>query len=505
VRLRLLELVQAQALMQVLVLVLCHSDPMRTVGLGFPLCVSLVVGMTLGCSGSSDGNGRATGSSSGGAQSSGGASSCPAGAEACACYGNDTCDSDLSCASHLCVRLGAGGTGGIGGSRSDVSGGAMGSGASSDVSGGAMGSGASSDVSGGAMGSGASSVGGALAKGGASATGIWDGSEACPGAQPAEPMPLYVVFVYDSSNSMGDDSGNSPQWRNKASRWDPLLAAMTDFFQNSGGRGVQASLTFFPAVPGDQATICQHDYSSPNVAMTSLEAPDNQALIDALKKRVPQGGTPTLPAVTGGIKYALSLTAENPGSKAVVVLVTDGEPYPSAYTDSNGATVGCAPSGTTGLSNTIADVVSVVTAAYQGTPSVPTYVVGIGDANQANMARIAGAGGTDLVFLDTTREPAQTSAALAQALKSIRTGQLSCSMLVPETNFDPNLFNVMFKRSDGTLQGIPRSQDCSKAGWFFEPAVNPTKFTLCPSVCADVEKDAAGTLEYVQGCPNWQP
>jgi hypothetical protein len=35
---------------------------------------------------------------------------CPAGSETCACYGNDTCNVGLTCASHLCVRLGTGGT-----------------------------------------------------------------------------------------------------------------------------------------------------------------------------------------------------------------------------------------------------------------------------------------------------------------------------------------------------------------------------------------------------------
>jgi hypothetical protein len=46
---------------------------------------------------------------------------CPTGSETCACYGNDTCNAGLACASHLCVRLpggdagGGGGTGGAGG------------------------------------------------------------------------------------------------------------------------------------------------------------------------------------------------------------------------------------------------------------------------------------------------------------------------------------------------------------------------------------------------------
>jgi hypothetical protein len=51
-----------------------------------------------------------------GAGGSGGDSGCPTGAELCPCYANDTCNTGLTCASHLCVSLGAGGASGAGGS-----------------------------------------------------------------------------------------------------------------------------------------------------------------------------------------------------------------------------------------------------------------------------------------------------------------------------------------------------------------------------------------------------
>jgi MYXO-CTERM domain-containing protein len=43
------------------------------------------------------------------------ASTCEPGHETCPCYGNDTCNAGLTCASHLCVFLGTGGTGATGG------------------------------------------------------------------------------------------------------------------------------------------------------------------------------------------------------------------------------------------------------------------------------------------------------------------------------------------------------------------------------------------------------
>ena len=41
----------------------------------------------------------------------GGVAGCPVGAETCSCYGNDTCNTGLTCASQLCVNLGVGGAG----------------------------------------------------------------------------------------------------------------------------------------------------------------------------------------------------------------------------------------------------------------------------------------------------------------------------------------------------------------------------------------------------------
>ena len=61
--------------------------------------------------------------------------SCLAGAETCSCYPNDTCNTGLTCASHLCVRLGA--TGGTGGTAGDArgAGGSTGSGGATSSSG----------------------------------------------------------------------------------------------------------------------------------------------------------------------------------------------------------------------------------------------------------------------------------------------------------------------------------------------------------------------------------
>jgi hypothetical protein len=81
--------------------------------------------------------------------------SCPAGSETCACYGNETCNPNLECRSHLCVASDAGSGGATGGNRATGGGSSGGSppatGGSASASGGsADATGGSSDPSGGA-------------------------------------------------------------------------------------------------------------------------------------------------------------------------------------------------------------------------------------------------------------------------------------------------------------------------------------------------------------------
>ena len=73
-------------------------------------------GLLLVASAASGGCGSGSAAGGANAQAGAGGAACPAGSEACACYGNNTCDAPLTCASHLCVNLGRGGSGGQGGS-----------------------------------------------------------------------------------------------------------------------------------------------------------------------------------------------------------------------------------------------------------------------------------------------------------------------------------------------------------------------------------------------------
>lgn len=329
-------------------------------------------------------------------------------------------------------------------------------------------------------------------------TGMPDDPDAACGSgdQPAELTPVYMVFMYDKSGSMGDDPNG--QWQNDATRWTPMKLGMTDFFTNSGTIGIQASLEFFPA-PGDKTTTCHADYKTPTVPMTPLETP--QALISALNTTKPGGGTPTLPAVMGGLAYAKQLMTNKPGSKAVLVLVTDGEP--AIYNSATGQVeTDCAPTTSPDLTNTIGTIVDVVSAAYRNTTaSVLTYVIGIGEA-QGDMAAIATAGGTEYIAIDVTQGADATRKTLTEKLKKIRTTQFVCSMPIPESSdFRKDMVNVSFKHTNGTIDRLGKSAGCTAAGWYFDNETTPTKIELCPAACTAIQSDLTGKLQVLLGCP----
>jgi hypothetical protein len=99
----------------------------------------------------------------GGFDTAGGTSGgiCPAGSELCACYGNNTCNEGLVCASHICVNIAAGGAGGAGGNAAQ----------GGSVSGGSPATGGLFSAGGSPGNGGTNATGGVASKGGASGIG----------------------------------------------------------------------------------------------------------------------------------------------------------------------------------------------------------------------------------------------------------------------------------------------------------------------------------------------
>ena len=297
-----------------------------------------------------------------------------------------------------------------------------------------------------------------------------------------------LVLMYDKSGSMGDPlEGGDPKVK-----WIPVNTGMKAFFSDPASSGYNASLQFFPA-PGDIAATCGAAYASPLVPLTSLG--QSQSLITALDKAAPQGGTPTLPALQGAIAYAKQTTAARPEEKTVVVLVTDGEPGLMV----NGVfSPGCD-------NNDIAHVSAAAAAAYNGTPQIPTYVVGVGSSLQ-KLDAIAKAGGTTSAFVIPVSNPTETTATLQKALESIRSQvKLSCDFALPAApagqTLDTNRVNVAFTSGTGTETPLVYSADCSAAnGWRYDDITKPQRVELCGAACTNAQSDRNGKLSVALGC-----
>jgi hypothetical protein len=349
--------------------------------------------------------------------------------------------------------------------------------------------------------------------------------------EPAKLTPVNLVFMIDKSGSMGDQDLNGDgfydqanEWQNTPFRWDPVKEALIAFFNDPGEEGLEASIEFFP--DGSQPTgpdtgVCRmQQYQNPAAPMTPLDDDvGRQMLITRLENTTPNGGTPTLPALQGAIEYARQTMTENPGSKSVVVLVTDGEPGVARIEDGVAYNEKCFCYGQPGCpdENEIPYVEQAAQAAYD--EGILTYVIGMGEVDPSNLDTIAYAGANQPAFIVSTGDPAQTRAMFTDALASIRSVQAPCEIEMPAPpegeNFDKELVNVEFATNTGAttlayagpfaaekggLAACPPADSANPWYWRYDSEENPTKIILCDSACNATQGDATGRVNVKYGC-----
>jgi len=300
--------------------------------------------------------------------------------------------------------------------------------------------------------------------------------------------PANLVIMYDRSGSMGDPNNNPPF--DPKLKWNPVGKGMKDFLSDPGSSSLNASLQFFPV--GDTITqVCSYDYGKPGVALTPLT--QNASLVNAIDATKPTGGTPTLPALQGAITYAKSVASQKPTDATVVVLVTDGEP---GITVDNVFSEGCS-------NNDIPHVAQTASAAFQATPSVRTFVIGVGPALE-KLNAIASAGGTGQALMVDVQDPDKTTGSFQKALEQVRSQTLSCDFAVPPAppgkTLDANLVNIVYSAA-GKYQILSYNKDCAGGtGWHYDDPAAPTKILLCANTCSSAQSDRNGVLTLAFGC-----
>jgi hypothetical protein len=237
-------------------------------------------------------------------------------------------------------------------------------------------------------------------------------------------------------------------------------------------------------------------YAAPAAEVAQLPGA-KAALLAAISAAMPEGQTPSGPALQGAIQQAGAYAAAHPEHQVVAVFATDGLPTL------------CEPL-------TIADVAGVAAAGKAATPSISTFVIGVFGAADldapANLNTIAKSGGTTKAFIVDTK--GDVASQFRAALDTIRSSHLSCDLAVPVAEagktVDYNQVNVAYDNGSGagaqSLFYVETAAGCAAAttgGWYYDTKPSdgtPQRIIVCPTTCADFGQTDMGSVNIELGC-----
>ena len=262
--------------------------------------------------------------------------------------------------------------------------------------------------------------------------------------------------------------------------WTPIGQALGTFVTLPEATGIGVGIQFF----GIQDDSCDPNvYAQPAAGIGPL--PGNagaiqQAIVSNVPTIVPIGETPTLPALQGAIQYARGWAQTYTGKKTIVVLATDGDPN--------------------ACNSTIDAVAQAAADGLNGSPSIPTYVIGIG--NVANLNQVAQAGGTGQALI-VAADPAVASQQFVDAMNAIRGAALPCDYAIPSGGA-PNKVNLSFDEGSGPtfVPNVGSAQGCDPVagGWYYDNPAAPQRILTCTGTCDLFKSKTNGQVNVVVGC-----
>jgi hypothetical protein len=285
---------------------------------------------------------------------------------------------------------------------------------------------------------------------------------------------------------------------------DIAYCAMGDFFCNQPGAECIDGTTDYGQCTKQPGQCLNPDscdaaaYATPAAAIAVLPgaAASITASIDA---QMPQGNTPTAPALTGAIQQASTWAKAHPDHRVVTVLATDGIPTRCEPTD-------------------IDPVAAIAKAGASASPSISTFVIGVFGATDVtqgapdNLNLIAQQGGTQAAFIVDTQQ--DVTMQFLKALDTIRGERLACEFKIPQPKsgtdtLDYNRVNIQFTSgaAKDLVYYVKNAAGCDAAsgGWYYDvdPAtgVAPTKIIACPSSCSSFQLAPKGaSVGIALGC-----
>ncbi len=223
-------------------------------------------------------------------------------------------------------------------------------------------------------------------------------------------------------------------------------------------------------------------YEAPAVDLGTLPNHGHH-LLTAFNMVGPEGGTPTLPALTGVVERAVQQSIENPSNKVIVVLATDGVP-----------TV-CDPA-IDELDEQLAVQNLADAAAFGASQGIQTFVIGVFApeeqvAAEPSLNAMAQSGGSGAPFIVNTAGAVTNE--FLEALNQVRLTAKSCEFeLVPgEDPIDYADVWVRMMRGDEEVW-VPRvagveACDPFDGGFYYDQPVPgpvpPEVVKLCPATC----------------------
>ena len=329
----------------------------------------------------------------------------------------------------------------------------------------------------------------------------------------ADKIPLDLYVMLDQSGSMSDSVSGG------GTKWSTVTSALGTFLQQPGLDGVSVGIQYFGVPPGGGtcsvlsctvdadcgASACgpcvantcigffggagdsctASDYAMPSVEIAPLPGVASQ-LISSMGMHSPTTGTPTSAALQGAVDHAKAWKQSHPGDAVVAVLATDGDPGE--------------------CDTSLPNIDAIAAAALAGTPSILTFVIGVGPS-LSSLNGIAAAGGTTQAFLVDTG--GNVNQQFLDAMNAIRHDALGCQYVIPTPtdgstpNFDE--VNVVYQPMGGNAQTFPNVMDLASCpangdGWYYDDPANPTQIILCPASCTLVEGDMTGEVDVTLGC-----
>jgi hypothetical protein len=329
-------------------------------------------------------------------------------------------------------------------------------------------------------GSGGSGAGSSLdLDGGSSAGNASVNMDTCAAnAQRVALVPLDMGLGVDTSYSMDFDD-----------KWVQVRDALNVFAGNPNYANMGVALQFFPV--REQCNVLQ--YAAPIVPMQVLPGvqPAFSSAVDAQRMF---GGTPLVQVMQGMVGYMRDWSKAHTDRKPVLVLATDGIPDDT-----------CSASDINPV-NSLDNALALAKDAYEGDPSIPVFVIGVGEELTALNA-IAKAGGTDSAAVIATT--GNVTEKFLAALDNIRRSALSCDYAIPPPTsgeIDYNAVNVTFREGSAkpeTFYYVGTADDCklsASGAWYYDDAKNPTKVVLCPQTCERVSAAVDGKMAVAFGC-----